>query len=739
MISSARVAAGLVFLLLLSSLAWAETAMQRPQPDRIEITGGAGKSAWKLTYGSLASAEAHFAPGEIGRAWFSHGFWLRSIDTEKGTVIGRWRMPGSVLKLVPQGGRVEVEFDLGKEDEREFHEKLTFDPAAPKVPEWPMGWLLPMRVSRNEAMGAGSKPLPDIFNPKSAIKPEAAREEIPAFEEAVRRDPFDPWLRVALARLLRVSKDARADTVLRQAVELPSADYLELLPIAAFLDGIKEQGAARMAFDRGYRDFLERGYDPRLLFVLIGRLILYTPVEPSREQRPELMERLYRIGPGAEGAPMAWQAYADELAKEGKTEDAQRWRSRAGRHEELLAPFDALSGFGIAADRALLAIMALILAAPLYLVVLYRRYLPQRRLDRASQRPSGIVGSRFGFTNLQYWSRRERIAFLVIVLGGWIASGLTSVYAQGILRSAAIPIGLGMGSFAGPVNIRHLETKLPATAERDLLLAMAYQHSGDTGKAEQTYRRIPQFAESWNNLGVILKNAGKNQEAQQAFEQALKINPRLAESALNLGRPPSDEWTRWHQEFLPGRPMLATPKRQQMNQAFLGSTRNQVWLRALAGPFAGPSVGDLISLTSSTGLMETTGMVSGLFLALLVLALVLLFVIPRREVSQPAGPRHWVWEVLIPGTSPRWGVLGGAVLLGWCYLLVQGLLAWRFGSPYLMTFIALPNLSRAYLVEMTGDATMGLVNPGWELLYLAPALLFLLNLVVVWRSRSATT
>jgi hypothetical protein len=436
---------------------------------------------------------------------------------------------------------------------------------------------------------------------------------------------------------------------------------------------------------------------------------------------------------------MAWQAYAEELEKEGKKEEAQRWRSRAGQKEQLLGPWDASPGFGIAADRALLGILALLLAVPLSLFVLYRRYLPQRRLDRGSQRPSGIVGSRLGFTNLQYWSRRQRVAFLMVVFGGWMASGLVSVYTQAILRAASIPLALGMGSFAGPVNVWHLETRLPATAERDLLLAMAYQHSGEVGKAEQTYRRIPQFAESWNNLGVILRNAGKDQEAQQAFEQALSINPGLAEAALNLGRPPSDDWTRFHHEYLPGRPMLATPKRQQMDQAFLGSTRNQVWLRALAGPYAGTNVGELISLTSGTGGLDANVLAPGLFLALAVLALVLLFVIPIREVTQAPGPRHWIWEVLAPGTSPRWGVLGGVVLLGWCYLMVQWLLAWRFGSPYIMTSIALPSLSRVYLVEMTSAAILKLINPPWEWVYLAPALLFLVNLVVVWRGRSATT
>ena len=46
--------------------------------------------------------------------------------------------------------------------------------------------------------------------------------------------------------------------------------------------------------------------------------------------------------------------------------------------------------------------------------------------------------------------------------------------------------------------------------------------------------------------------------------------------------------------------------------------------------------------------------------------------------------RQCRWKLFSP--PPRWGVLGGMVLLAWCFLVIQYLLAWRFGSPYLMTF-----------------------------------------------------
>ena len=53
-----------------------------------------------------------------------------------------------------------------------------------------------------------------------------------------------------------------------------------------------------------------------------------------------------------------------------------------------------------------------------------------------------------------------------------------------------------IGSFGGPVSIAVFENLPQETPERDLLLAMAYQHDGQRDKAEALYRQLPQFAES---------------------------------------------------------------------------------------------------------------------------------------------------------------------------------------------------------------------------------------------------
>lgn len=201
-------------------------------------------------------------------------------------------------------------------------------------------------------------------------------------------------------------------------------------------------------------------------------------------------------------------------------------------------------------------------------------------LKPAVRRPRG-----FAFLNIQYWSRRERFAFFGIVFVLWFGAGLVGLSWEGFFRYWHK--GGQMGSLASPVTVRMFESELlPPSPYRDLLLGMAYQQDGQSEKAERIYRELPQFGESWNNLGVILKIQGKDKEARQAFEKALQLDPSLSEATLNLGNSPVDLWTELHQKYLPGEPMFCPPRMDQWRQAFVGGSNARIFLRALLGPFA---------------------------------------------------------------------------------------------------------------------------------------------------------
>lgn len=121
-----------------------------------------------------------------------------------------------------------------------------------------------------------------------------------------------------------------------------------------------------------------------------------------------------------------------------------------------------------------------------------------------------------------------------------------------------------------------------------------------------------------------------------------------------------------------------------------------------------------------------------------VMVIAAMFLIPSREVTQPPGRRQIVWEMLFPGTSLAWGYFGGLALTAWCYLVLQDLAVWH-STPYIITSIGTPNLSAAYGVRRGAamEDAFRLINPSWVWVYLAPAVLFATNLVLVLRSRKS--
>ena len=722
----------------------ADVRMNHPSKTLVEITGGSGSQSWQLRYGTYVQYNKQLVVTEENRAWFSHGGWLRLIDTKEGVVIDRWHFPGMIVALSPGNNQVQVKVE-DKLNDRVFHRTFTSFPSAGEVvPYWPTGNLMLNRVPMTEVESAWrSEESAGLLSDTWKIPPEEEVQELLGeLEDAIGRDPTAPALRIALWRVLREVEDPRAPAVLEEALEVPTTDFTEMLPLAGLLDQLGERAAGRRAFELGYQDFLRRGNDPRLLLTLIGKMILYqpwrkNPPDLSTDYGRELMERNFRLAPRAEAADFAWQAYATYLQQGGQTEAARVWRARA-REAARTSVFLMLRDYTLLADLLILVILAAIVAAGLYATLLTVRYWGQRRAYLAAQKEQGRRVRAFSLVSLRYWTLGQRVALLTTVLTAWFGVGLFTVIVQGVSRAAGMPLSSGMGSLAGPVTVWHLENRLSPTPERDLLLATAYQQDGANDKAERLYRNLPDFAESWNNLGVLLRSAGKEQKAQQAFEKALELDPGLAEAGLNLGRPPQGIWAEQHLKYLPDRSMIAPPLAERWAPVFLGGSIQRILLRALAGPFSASGPGGLFSQSGIAGSPGSIVVLNLVLVTALILAVGLLF-LPRWPATQMPPRALSVMEALLPGVSPRWGFLGGLVLVAWSCLLLQVLLMlWR-ETPYILTSIALPNLSRTYGVPGTDSAALlRMINPDWVWVYLAPALLFVMNLGLVLRARRAT-
>jgi tetratricopeptide (TPR) repeat protein len=512
----------------------ADAQMKLASETLIEIAGGTGSQAWRIRIGTQDSYKKQFVSAGDNRAWFSHGGWLRLFDTEGGMAIGRWHFPGEIVGLVSAENRVQVEVE-DKLNDQIFHRTVSFDPeAGAAVLYWPTGSLLLNRVPFTEVESAWRAPGKAILLSERWEAPaeQDVKELIPELEEAVRRDPTAPLLRLALWRLLHTVGDARAPAVLEKALRITTTDFTETLLIAGLLEQLGEREPARAAFELGYRNFLDRGNDPRLVMALIGKMILYRPwvaklPDLSTGHGRELMERNYRLAPRCEAADFAWQIYADFLEKNGQTEEAVKWRARAKEAAPtsvFLMPRSATLLF----DWTILLVMASMIAAGLYVILLWIRYRPQRRADSAAREDQGRLGRAFSSLSFQYWSRSQRIVLLSVMIVAWIATGFVAGIMRGISRAAELPISFGMGSLAGPATVWFLENRLPPTPERDLLRATAYHQ-----RRNRPSRKLSSSTPDWPKPRSIW--VGRHRESglnsMQGISPAAPCSPRREPTA----------------------------------------------------------------------------------------------------------------------------------------------------------------------------------------------------------------
>lgn len=67
----------------------------------------------------------------------------------------------------------------------------------------------------------------------------------------------------------------------------------------------------------------------------------------------------------------------------------------------------------------------------------------------------------------------------------------------------------------------------------------------------------------------------------------------------------------------------------------------------------------------------------------------------------------------------------------WGYFILQSLFLFFRGTPHLLTSF-IPDPAAIYGVPVSLDL-WHLINPSWMWIYAAPALLFVVNLILVWR------
>ncbi|HEY7338062.1 MAG TPA: tetratricopeptide repeat protein [Bryobacteraceae bacterium] len=93
---------------------------------------------------------------------------------------------------------------------------------------------------------------------------------------------------------------------------------------------------------------------------------------------------------------------------------------------------------------------------------------------------------------------------------------------------------------ADPNSISVLESEVPSKAQSSWKLAMKAIDKSDLAEASRqmqvSVKAAPKFGQGWNALGQISEKLNMQTQAKDAYEHAIKVNPKFLPAYLNLAR-----------------------------------------------------------------------------------------------------------------------------------------------------------------------------------------------------------
>jgi tetratricopeptide (TPR) repeat protein len=211
--------------------------------------------------------------------------------------------------------------------------------------------------------------------------------------------------------------------------------------------------------------------------------------------------------------------HADVLGLAGR-----RLTSRANRGRSNGAPRTALDLIADEQERALGSTGRLLARAVC------------AALGRSEQRRDSVAA--LGrYLALEADEARAVVAGLALCrLGGPVALDLVlqALSRFGPQSHFANAVGSELAAHGEPLAIE-ARASLELLARGDLRAAV-----GDTAGALADYRRAaeqdPELATAWNRVGVALGRLGRTEEAREAYEQALEVDPQASAARINLAR-----------------------------------------------------------------------------------------------------------------------------------------------------------------------------------------------------------
>jgi tetratricopeptide (TPR) repeat protein len=162
--------------------------------------------------------------------------------------------------------------------------------------------------------------------------------------------------------------------------------------------------------------------------------------------------------------------------------------------------------------------------------------------DQSGDRPGPLTNKQGEYLwNMEVDPMRTRACYLRATHAGYISSSIDISALDGYLsRTVTLDPIIISAQAADPYAIRSTSDEVPSRASASWKAALnaldAKNYPEAKRQFEASVQAAPKFALGWHALGVILDYQNMQKEAREAFENAVKLDPKLLRAYVTLVR-----------------------------------------------------------------------------------------------------------------------------------------------------------------------------------------------------------
>jgi len=636
---------------------------------------------WSISFPSIKGQNKLLGPtSEVnGKVYFTYLSYILEFDIRQNAFVNRYNFLGEIKELSLNDNIITIKTFDGIENVVTRKEKEIKIPIE-KLKDFSNSNIITnenenfiytkLYDAENLSTHFSNINLIDILENKiKASDLEKLKDE---YKIAITKDFTNPWNYIYLGTIYqKLGKHVSCDNYYNKALDANGLVFYDYFQLGTFFYIVNSTNLSNTAFKSGFKDFINRGYNPEQLsspkiLLAYTDFFVYAIKQSKKlniDKTINFFDSIYELSPFREKSNSIFSEFSKYLTLKGYLLETKKWSGRIKDNNGFFFKGDySFLTLDLSFNLFISCMIAGILFSFIYLLQDFLYFFEDMRLNKTKKE---------NLYYKRYISKASVFSLVLLYVLSLFALGMYKNTLGFIGTYTNKPITVGSGTWGNYSTIKYFEKNLTNGKEKDLFLGIAYQQLKDFDTSSKFYKKT-KMAEAYNNLGVIslLKNDKKG--AIYLFKRALQVNKHLIEAKYNLKVIDNsiqsnyldlNDKERTYYDNAPNKTILAFPEMEHYNKAFYPritiSTFSPMNIFVISKFLQGNNDGRIRPYVSIIQIIFC------LFSILILFMLVSLF-IERTCINNINSSyiRRFI-GLFLPGFSNNWKIFGSSVFAIW--------------------------------------------------------------------------